>query len=180
MFSFDFTNLHASGSGVLTKEPHQISYAELTGDWRLCTYRAWAEQLSSWAVTSGMVRSVRWSDKLPGDDKSDAGSHQTHTWSVSVYLHKYTWRDRIYCAHIHVCLCTHTCLHTSYTHLGCSFGPGTVVPHSAWPCDDDGAFPGVNCVFWEKSLFFFVKTLFLGTAPWALCIQMVRSYDQFC
>lgn len=46
MFSFDFTNLHASGSGVLTKEPHQISYAELTGDWRLCTYRAWVEQLT--------------------------------------------------------------------------------------------------------------------------------------
>lgn len=56
-------------------------------------------------------------------------------------------------------LYTHTCIYTLYTHLGCSFGPGTLVPHSVWLCDDDALFHGVNCGFWEKRLFFFKNSV---------------------
>lgn len=56
-------------------------------------------------------------------------------------------------------LYTHTYVYTLCTHLGCSFGPGTLVPHSVWLCDDDGLFHGVNCGFWEKRLLFFKNSV---------------------
>lgn len=55
-------------------------------------------------------------------------------------------------------------------------GVGTLVPHSVWPCDDDGLLHGVNCVFWEKRLFFVLKPcswtqlLELYTFKWCTCM----------
>lgn len=174
MFFFDLSNLHASWSDVLTKEPHQISSAELTGDWGLCMYRARAEQLT-WH--QGWWRSVRWSGKLPGDDKSGAVSHQ-NIFGMCLCVCIYVPGETGFTVHTSMSVYTHIHVYIHHIHIwavGLVLAPLCHILRDPVMILDSSL--GLIVCFGRRGCSFF-KTLFLDTAPWALHIQMVHSYDQ--